>query len=75
MCGADGESADGDGWMGFCLPAKALELATGLLSEQRLPLVLDLDETLVLGKSRHDLLKEVREMAFKCACQMLTRAI
>ena len=67
---------DGDArsteWMGFCLPAKALQLATGLLSEQRLPLVLDLDDTLVLGKTKNDLLKEVKETAFKCVRHVLT---
>ncbi len=58
--------------MGFCLPAKALQLATGLLSEQRLPLVLDLDDTLVLGKTKNDLLKEVKETAFKCVRHLPT---
>ncbi len=58
--------------MGFCLPAKALQLATGLLSEQRLPLVLDLDDTLVLGKTRNDLVTEVKEMAFRCVRHALT---
>ena len=57
--------------MGFCLPAKALQLATGLLSEQRLPLVLDLDHTLVLGKNLNDLLKEAKEMKFRCVRHML----
>ena len=75
MCDAGGKDADGHAFLGFCLPAKALQLATGLLAVYRLPLVLDLDDTLVLAKTRHMLVKEKDATEFQCGSAPLTPAL